>query len=254
MLKLAAKLFRPARAAESYVLETSKWLIGSDSDCGGTSTCYVGEALAPVADTSRTSNSLGNSTLKEISSRDAAETPKLDYIDRNHGRAAINPRDSNDPIESTGSSNSLNANSSTVGQGKKHIVFWGSLVGSHSYGGIRQPTASRPIDLSAFNCVRLTCRCSTSEPTPRTYMMNIRTATVFPTWIYQHPFTISPGAREWHEIDLRVRDFTLTSHGRTQRQIEVDMSVFKSLGVSILHQPGAFSLDISKIEMVNVRD
>lgn len=84
--------------------------------------------------------------------------------------------------------------------------------------------------------------------------MNLRCESIYPTFVYQHKIYFqTPG--EWETLLIPFRDFVLTSHGYIQkRQMIIDRSRLKSVGFSIMRQPGEFRLEIDSIEAINLKN
>ncbi|CAB4436317.1 unnamed protein product [Rhizophagus irregularis] len=83
------------------------------------------------------------------------------------------------------------------------------------------------------------------------YFVNIQTDGPVLTDLFQHRlFLRKPG--EWEIVMIPFRDFILTNHGIVQDpQIEMYRERVKTIGFSILSQPGSFCLDIDWIKTMN---
>ncbi|CAI2170485.1 6269_t:CDS:2 [Funneliformis geosporum] len=83
------------------------------------------------------------------------------------------------------------------------------------------------------------------------YFVNIQTDGPIITDLFQHRlFLRSPG--EWETVLIPFRDFILTNHGIVQDpQMEMYREKVKTIGFSILSQPGPFRLDIDCIKAIN---
>ncbi|RIA94486.1 complex I intermediate-associated protein 30-domain-containing protein [Glomus cerebriforme] len=83
------------------------------------------------------------------------------------------------------------------------------------------------------------------------YFVNIQTDGPIPTDLFQHRlFLRKPG--EWETILIPFKDFILTNHGIVQDpQMEMYREKVKTIGFSILGQPGPFCLEIEWIKAMN---
>ncbi|KAJ3303937.1 hypothetical protein HDV03_003410 [Kappamyces sp. JEL0829] len=85
-------------------------------------------------------------------------------------------------------------------------------------------------------------------------MINIQTDSLYPSLVWQHRlYFSSPG--QWETIRIPFRDFVKTSHGFVQKnQLAMDKSQVKTIGFSLLRQPGPFELELAWIKAVNTLD
>jgi NADH dehydrogenase [ubiquinone] 1 alpha subcomplex assembly factor 1 len=140
-------------------------------------------------------------------------------------------------------------------------LFWGSLstelppkskLNISGYAGVR--SKERPLTLfhrPRFNVSNFRYLKITAKSDQRQYFVNIQADTVFPTYLWQHRILFTkPG--EWQDILIPFRDFVLTANGFTQRnQIPLPVNAIKSIGFSILRQPGDFQLELKSIKAYN---
>ncbi|KAI8898140.1 complex I intermediate-associated protein 30-domain-containing protein [Globomyces pollinis-pini] len=140
-------------------------------------------------------------------------------------------------------------------------LFWGTIstkvpeglsIERSGYAGIRSKEKEltlfhRPrIDTSMFRYLKIR-----AKGDKRDWMVNIRTDSVFPTFIWQHRlFFRTPG--EFETILIPFRDFVRTSHGYVQpQQLRMNREKVKTIGFSVVRQPGDFSLEIDSISLYN---
>ncbi|KAL5033971.1 hypothetical protein BDV3_003590 [Batrachochytrium dendrobatidis] len=140
-------------------------------------------------------------------------------------------------------------------------LFWGTLstelppkatFNRSGYAGVRskelQPIIfHKPkIDASMFRYLAIRAKGDKNQ-----WFINLRTTSIYPTYVWQHRLYFQrPG--EWETIMIPFRDFILTSHGFVQpHQIAMDRSAIKTVGLSILRQPGDFSVEIDWIKALN---
>ncbi|KAL1924600.1 uncharacterized protein VTP21DRAFT_4254 [Calcarisporiella thermophila] len=104
-------------------------------------------------------------------------------------------------------------------------------------------------DTSLFRYLALKVRGDT-----RKYFVNIQTDGVIQTDLYQHRlFLQKPG--EWETVMIPFRDFVLTNQGIVQeQQIEMYRERVKTIGISLIGQPGPFSLEIDWIKAMNTEN
>lgn len=128
----------------------------------------------------------------------------------------------------------------------------GSKVGKTGYAAIR----SRNPDLTFFhkeyvNLVhfqQLAIRCRGDS---RQYMVNISTDNPFPAYLHQHLLLLkTPG--QWETVFLDLDRFNVTAYGYTQkRQWAMAKEKIKTIGISIVRQPGPFCLEVESIRACN---
>ncbi|CAG8529234.1 13760_t:CDS:2 [Acaulospora colombiana] len=85
----------------------------------------------------------------------------------------------------------------------------------------------------------------------RKYFVNIQTDGPIPTDLYQHRlFLKKPG--EWETVMIPFKDFILTNQGIIQDpQVIMYREKVRTIGFSLLSQPGTFCLEIDWIKMMN---
>ncbi|KAF0396321.1 CIA30-domain-containing protein [Gigaspora margarita] len=83
------------------------------------------------------------------------------------------------------------------------------------------------------------------------YLVNIQTDGPVISDLFQHRlFLRKPG--EWETIMIPFTDFILTNHGVIQEpQIEMYRERVRTIGISLLMQPGPFCLELDWIKMIN---
>ncbi|KAH6574590.1 hypothetical protein BASA61_000591 [Batrachochytrium salamandrivorans] len=140
-------------------------------------------------------------------------------------------------------------------------LFWGTLstelppkaeFNRSGYAGIRSKEAPltlfhRPkIDTSMFRYLAVRARGDGNQ-----WFVNLRTDSIYASYVWQHRlFFQRPG--EWETVMIPFRDFILTSHGFVQpNQMGINREGIKTLGFSILRQPGDFSMEIDWIKAMN---
>ncbi|TPX72907.1 hypothetical protein SpCBS45565_g00271 [Spizellomyces sp. 'palustris'] len=140
-------------------------------------------------------------------------------------------------------------------------LFWGTLstdippgvkIDRSGYAGVR--SKERPLtlfhrpryDTTLFRYLAIRAKGDT-----RQWFVNLQTDSIYPSYLWQHRLYFQrPG--EWEVIMIPFRDFVLTSHGYVQkRQITMDRSKIKTVGFSLVRQPGDFSLELDWIKAVN---
>lgn len=152
---------------------------------------------------------------------------------------------------------------------ENNALFWGTIstrvppgLGLHrsGYAGIRSKEKGivlfhrERIDTSMYRYLEIHAKGDTKQ-----WMVNIATENLFPSIIWQHRLNFRrPG--EWETIRIPFRDFVRTSHGYflltrfvQKKQINMDRTKIKSIGFSILGQPGDFSLELKSIKAMNTR-
>ncbi|KAI9005048.1 complex I intermediate-associated protein 30-domain-containing protein [Hyaloraphidium curvatum] len=104
-------------------------------------------------------------------------------------------------------------------------------------------------DTTLFRYLAVRCRGD-----GRQWFVNLQTNSPIEQDLYQHRlFFETPG--EWETIMIPFRDFLLTNHGWIQkRQIEMDRMQVRSVGFSIVRQPGPFELEIDWIKAMNTEE
>eukprot|EP00842_Homolaphlyctis_polyrhiza_P000685 jgi/Hompol1/1617/HPOL_002729-RA len=144
---------------------------------------------------------------------------------------------------------------------QRTALFWGKLstevpknanFDRSGYAGIRSKEApftlfSRPaIDTTLFRYLAIRARGDQNQ-----WFVNLRTDSLYPSHVWQHRvFFQRPG--EWETIMIPFRDFVLTSHGFVQpEQMEMNRSAIRTIGFSIVRQPGDFSLELEWIKALN---
>ncbi|KAJ3023159.1 hypothetical protein HKX48_004100 [Thoreauomyces humboldtii] len=144
---------------------------------------------------------------------------------------------------------------------KNSALFWGTMstkipegvrIDRSGYAGIR--SQQRPLtlfhrpryDTTLFRYLAIRARGDT-----RQWFVNLQTESIYPSYLWQHRVYFQrPG--EWETIMIPFRDFVLTSNGYVQkRQIAMDRAKIKTVGFSLVRQPGDFSLEIDWIKAVN---
>ncbi|KAI9101312.1 complex I intermediate-associated protein 30-domain-containing protein [Phlyctochytrium arcticum] len=140
-------------------------------------------------------------------------------------------------------------------------LFWGKLsteipegvkLDRSGYAGIR--SRERPLTLfhkPRFDTTMFRYLAVRAKGDSRQWFVNLQTDSLYPTYLWQHRMYFQkPG--EWEVIMLPFRDFVLTAHGYVQpRQLAIDRAKIKSVGFSVVRQPGDFSLEIDWIKAVN---
>ncbi|KAL2911641.1 hypothetical protein HK105_208905 [Polyrhizophydium stewartii] len=140
-------------------------------------------------------------------------------------------------------------------------LFWGTIstelpanatINRSGYAGIRSKQKPltlfhRPhMDTSMFRYLAVRARGDHNQ-----WFVNLQTESVFPSQIWQHRLYFQqPG--EWETVLIPFRDFVLTSHGFVQpRQMGMNRAEVKTIGFSIMRQPGDFSLELDWIKAIN---
>ncbi|KAJ3045503.1 hypothetical protein HDV00_009157 [Rhizophlyctis rosea] len=140
-------------------------------------------------------------------------------------------------------------------------LFWGNIsteipagvkLERSGYAGIRSKERPRTLfhrprfDTSYFRYLAIRARGDT-----RQWFVNLQTETIFPSYLWQHRLYFqNPG--EWETVLVPFRDFVLTAHGFVQqRQLVMNRTKVKTVGFSIVRQPGPFQLEIDWIKAVN---
>ncbi|TPX59007.1 hypothetical protein PhCBS80983_g02803 [Powellomyces hirtus] len=140
-------------------------------------------------------------------------------------------------------------------------LFWGTIstkvpegakIDRSGYAGVR--SQQRPLtlfhrpryDTTLFRYLAIRAKGDT-----RQWFVNLQTESIYPSYLWQHRVYFQrPG--EWEVIMIPFRDFVLTSNGYVQkRQISMDRSKIKTVGFSLVRQPGDFALEIDWIKAVN---
>jgi hypothetical protein len=147
-----------------------------------------------------------------------------------------------------GSDADLNGKS-TVGW--KGQVFCGELVlsvNNSGYVAIRSPVQplvlfNRLIDLEGYSHLAITAKGS------KQWYVNIKTDSVFTSHLFQHRIQLTD---ELQTILVPLHKFVLTANGSVMKnQLLMDPSKIKTIGFSLVHQPGPFYLEIESIAAVN---
>ncbi|KAJ3156936.1 hypothetical protein HDU86_003471 [Geranomyces michiganensis] len=144
---------------------------------------------------------------------------------------------------------------------QKTAYFWGTIstkipenakIDRSGYAGVR--SQQRPLtlfhrpryDTTLFRYLAIRARGDA-----RQWFVNLQTDSLYPTYLWQHRMYFqTPG--EWETVMIPFRDFVLTSNGYVQkRQIAMDRSKIKTVGFSIVRQPGDFGIEIEWIKAVN---
>ncbi|KAI8586123.1 complex I intermediate-associated protein 30-domain-containing protein [Geranomyces variabilis] len=144
---------------------------------------------------------------------------------------------------------------------QKTAYFWGTIstkipenakIDRSGYAGVR--SQQRPLtlfhrpryDTTLFRYLAIRARGDA-----RQWFVNLQTDSLYPSYLWQHRMYFqTPG--EWEVVMIPFRDFVLTSHGYVQkRQIAMDRSKIKTVGFSIVRQPGDFGIEIDWIKAVN---
>ncbi|KAI8926423.1 complex I intermediate-associated protein 30-domain-containing protein [Entophlyctis helioformis] len=144
---------------------------------------------------------------------------------------------------------------------QKTALFWGTLSTEvppnanferSGYAGIR--SKEKPftlfhhprIDTSMYRYLAVRAKGDSSQ-----WYVNLRTDSIYPSYVWQHRLHFQrPG--EWETVMIPLRDFVLTSHGYVQqRQMAMDRTRIKTVGFSIMRQPGDFSLELDWIKAMN---
>ncbi|KAI9207628.1 complex I intermediate-associated protein 30-domain-containing protein [Polychytrium aggregatum] len=140
-------------------------------------------------------------------------------------------------------------------------LFWGNLstevppglrIERSGYAGIRSKERpltlfSRPrFDTTLFRYLAIRAKGDT-----RQWFVNIQTDSLYPSYLYQHRLYFQrPG--EWEVLMIPFRDFVLTSHGFVQkRQFPMERDKIKTVGFSLVRQPGDFALEVDWIKAMN---
>ncbi|KAJ3316138.1 hypothetical protein HDU76_002055 [Blyttiomyces sp. JEL0837] len=140
-------------------------------------------------------------------------------------------------------------------------LFWGKLstevpegfkAEKSGYAGVR--SKERPLtlfhrprfDVSMFRYLAIRAKGDS-----RQWFVNIQSDSMYPSYLWQHRLHFQrPG--EWETIMVPFRDFVLTSHGVVLRkQLQMDRTKVKTVGFSIVRQPGDFSLELDWIKAMN---
>ena len=210
------------------------WIIGSDADIGGMSKAYM-KLLDPTNPISSDSSSQTKDVSTPSSTTESAaslpETPAVSIPDstpfsRFHGSLSLS-------------------------------IPPGTQLDRSGYAAIRSKSLPPTLfhspmhDCSLFRYLVLRVRIPIHSPA-RTFMLNIQTASMmYPTYLYQHHLNVKSRG-DWEELWLPFRDFTLTAFGFVQkRQLKMDTTKIKTIGVSISRQEGDFALDVDWIKAVN---
>ncbi|KAI8998373.1 complex I intermediate-associated protein 30-domain-containing protein [Gaertneriomyces semiglobifer] len=140
-------------------------------------------------------------------------------------------------------------------------LFWGKIsteipqgakLDRSGYAGIRSKEKQLTLfhrprwDTSLYRYLAIRARGDT-----RQWFVNLQTDSMYPTYLWQHRLYFkNPG--EWETIMIPFRDFVLTSQGYVQkRQLAMDRTKIKTVGFSIVRQPGDFSLELDWIKAIN---
>ncbi|KAI8908381.1 complex I intermediate-associated protein 30-domain-containing protein [Gorgonomyces haynaldii] len=142
----------------------------------------------------------------------------------------------------------------------KTALFWGTLstekpqnpkIEHSGYAGIRSKELPKTLlhtprhDCSLYRYLEIRAKGDTKQ-----WFVNLRTESIYPSHVWQHRLYFSkPG--EWEVIRIPFRDFVLTSHGFVQKQYNMDRAKIKTVGFSILRQPGDFKLELDYIQAIN---
>ncbi|KAJ3293659.1 hypothetical protein HK104_004297 [Borealophlyctis nickersoniae] len=144
---------------------------------------------------------------------------------------------------------------------QKTALFWGTLsseipegvnISQSGYAGIR--SKPRPYTLfhrPTFDTTHFRYLAVRAKGDTKQWFVNLKTPTTYDTYLWQHRLYFQrPG--EWEIILIPFRDFVLTSHGYVQRrQPRINRGDLKSVGFSLVRQPGDFSLELDWIKAVN---
>ncbi|KAJ3125283.1 hypothetical protein HK098_000408 [Nowakowskiella sp. JEL0407] len=144
---------------------------------------------------------------------------------------------------------------------QNHAKFWGKIstdippnskLTRSGYAGIR----SKELPLTLFHRPRFDTEpfrylAIRARGDNRQWFVNIQTDSLYPTYLWQHRMYFStPG--EWETILIPFRDFVLTAKGYIQtRNMPMYREKVKTVGFSVIRQPGNFSLELDWIKAVN---
>ncbi|KAI8824535.1 complex I intermediate-associated protein 30-domain-containing protein [Fimicolochytrium jonesii] len=140
-------------------------------------------------------------------------------------------------------------------------LFWGSIstqipegakLERSGYAGIR--SQQRPLTLfhhPRYDTTLFRYLAIRAKGDQRQWFVNLQTDSIYPTYLWQHRLYFQrPG--EWETIMIPFRDFVLTSNGYVQkRQLTMDRSKIKTVGFSIVRQPGDYALELDWVKAVN---
>ncbi len=119
------------------------------------------------------------------------------------------------------------------------------------YAGIRSKLLPRiawhqPMhDLSMYDYLAIRAKGDANQ-----WLVNIQTDTWYNGTVWQQKLVFSnPG--QWETVLVPLRDFVLTIHGRVaKRQVMMNKEKIKTIGLSIVRQPGPFSLELDSIQAI----